>query len=130
MKPGRFIMNTDYCTPKISAQDTIELTIPSSFPAGPNAPVVFSVSKNIGNKEDSYRAYIKSNLFDYATGFPCSIVFDGAQGVNGITVHLLKAGSTFTLEVRAGTQASSDTYVGYGQTITAHIQTFVSPFQA
>ena len=130
MKTGRFIIATDFCTSKISAQDSIRLTIPNSFPSGPQSPVVFAASKNIGSMGESFRIWLESDLFDYGTGHPWHMRFDGAQGLNGITIDVIRAGNTFTLRVHTGTQASPDTYVGYGQTITAHIQTFVSPFQA
>lgn len=129
MKSGRFIINSDYCTTRISSEDTISITIPDRFEAGPNSPTVFRSSKVIGKKGESYRAYLTTNRFNYATGLPCPMEIDGAQGLNGIDFLLDRNGNTFTLRVVAGTQASSDTYIGYGQTVTAHIQTLVSPFQ-
>lgn len=129
---GRFILNTDYVAPRNDESGVMKLTIPNYFTSPPGSPVVFSTSQKIGTSAGTaYRAYLTSTMFNYAGNLPFSISGNtpgGPQGLNGISINLRRSGNTFYLEVRSGTQGSTETYTGFGQTITVHIQTFADPF--
>lgn len=128
MKAAHFILNSDFITPQNDIEGDVSVAIPSTFttPAGQNT--VFSNSVTIkGSSAKFYRCYFTSTAFNYAlTGcVEGSIAF----GNDELVITIVRSNDTFTLRVWSLANPSSKTYNGTSQVITAHIQTFVDPFE-
>lgn len=131
MKPARFILNSDYCTTRITGEGEIKGTVPNSYttPSGsPNYKLTLGTI-NLGDKGDNCIIWMTSSLYNYATVGPNTVLEPaGASGLNGVTANVKKVGNTYTLFLQFGNQQSASTYTGYGMTLTAHIRTFKDPF--
>ena len=147
MKPARFILNTDYTTPRNTAIYEPEIIIPndisySSVPYG-SVYTIGRVRLNKKNSDDSFLVYYSSSKYNYDSyGFngdtkPEGATFTytpstGAYSTSDvITMRVIDKGSYIEFEVIATSSGgASFRYRGYGQTITAHILTFKDPFSA
>ena len=129
MKPSRFILNTDYVTHQNDAEIEITISLPSSYTVPKNQTKKFSASKTLtGSSSKDYRCYITSSAFNFAiTG-----VLEGqlAYGSNTMLLAIEREKDKFTFSAYMPATTVDKTYSGTGQTLTAHIQTFVDPFQA
>ena len=128
MKACRFIFNTDYVTHQNDAEFDISVSLPSSYTVPRTQIKKFSASKSIaGSASKDYRCYITSTAFNYAiTG-----LLEGSLkfGNDTLLIAIEREKDKFTLSVYAPAEVADRTYSGTGQVITAHIQTFVDPFQ-
>lgn len=130
MKASKFILNTDYITPQNDAEGEMTIFIPSSIsiPAG-QVKIISQASITLGKTASvGYRAYITSTAFSQAvTGIygQAEVVYGNSQMV--VTIEHSK--TTFTLKAYFPASPSARTLTGTGQNITAHIQTFVDPFE-
>ena len=128
MKAAHFILNTDYVTSQNDAETTITVALPSSFYVPANTLQEYKATATIaGSASKDYRCYITSSAFSYAITGLCqgSLQF----GNDTLTIDVRRSKDTFTLSVWPPKELSAKTYSGTGQVITAHIQTFVDPFQ-
>ena len=128
MKAAHFILNSDYITPQNDAEGQVTVAVPSSFYVPKATQQVFSSSVTIpGSTSKDYRCYFTSTAFNYAiTG--CaegSFTF----GSDELIISIARSKDTFTLRVFNLAQPSNKTFTGTGQNITAHIQTFIDPFE-
>ena len=132
MKPGRFILNSDYCTTRNVADGEIKGTIPNSYttPAGSVNYVLNLGTATVGDPTDNVSIWYTSSKYNYATyGATAHLNPAGAQGLNGVSARVSKNGNVYTLKLIFGNQLpNAQTYTGYGMTITAHIHTFKDPF--
>lgn len=128
MKACRFILNTDYVTHQNDNEYTISVVIPSTFTVPAYSVQKFESSINIANSATKdYRCYIESTAFNYAiTGVLCALL---GYGSDELAIALERNGTKYTLRVWAAADSTAKTFSGTGQVITAHIQTFVDPFQ-
>lgn len=133
MKSGRFILNSDFCTTRVTGSKELVGTIPNSYttPSGsPNFKMVLNTT-TVGDAADNYSIYFTSSSYSYATPGPiCTPKPSGSTGLNGITVAVSKKGNSYTLYIVFGNQSSPETYTGFGMAITAHIKTYKNPFSA
>lgn len=128
MKASRFILNTDYATSQNDAEFTISVTIPSTYTVAAADIKKFSASKTISaSASKDYRCYFTSTAFNY--GLTGALEATLRYGSDDLFVTVERAKDKFTLVVYAPAKVSSHTYSGTSQVITAHIQTFVDPFQ-
>ena len=142
MKPARFILNSDYATTRKTGEFSESITIQNDFtvPATVSDPTYVIGQKiiTLPTGTDTFIMYFTSNEFDYAAfGWYCPTKPDGAY-VDGlfhytdqyISLDLLCNGSTITFKATCSNPFPSGTarFVGYGQTVTAHILTFKDPF--
>lgn len=128
MKACRFIFNTDYVTHQNDAEFELSVALPSSWTVPRTQIKKYSSSKTItGSSSKDYRCYITSSAFNYAiTG-----LLEGSLkfGNDTLNIAIERENDKFTLSVYAPANPNDRTYSGTGQVITAHIQTFVDPFQ-
>ena len=128
MKACRFILNTDYVTHQNDAEIELSVALPSSYTVPRTQIKKFSSSKTLeGSASKDYRCYITSSAFNYAiTG-----LLEGSlkYGNDTLQIAIEREKDKFTLSVYAPADIVDRTYSGTGQVITAHIQTFVDPFQ-
>lgn len=128
MKACRFIFNTDYVTSQNDKDIDISVAIPSTFTVAAGVQQIFKTTVTLaGSASKDYRCYFTSTAFNYAvTGaFECQIQF----GSDNLYAVVQREKDKFTLAVYNIADTSSHTYSGTSQVITAHIQTFVDPFQ-
>ena len=128
MKAAHFILNTDYVTTQNDDEGQVSVSIPSSFYVAGGAIKDFTNSVTIpGSTSKSFRCYFTSTAFNYAvTGcVEGSIQF----GNDEIVIKIARTKDTFTLIVSNLGRPSAHTYNGTSQVITAHIQTFIDPFE-
>lgn len=144
MKPARFILNSDYVTTRKTGEFSESVTIPNDFYTPSAEPgvdpeyVIAQKTITLPTDTDTFIMYFTSSAFDYAVfGWWTGTKPDGAY-VDGlfhetdiyVNVDLLCQGNVVTFKVFCSNPFPSGTahYVGYGQTITAHILTFKDPF--
>lgn len=128
MKATRFILNTDYITSQNDAEFTISVTLPSTFSVSAGEVKKFSASKTVtGTASKDYRCYFTTTLNNYAvTGsFEVGIQYGGDY----LQCAVQRQKNKWTLVVYNPAQTSSKTYSGTSRVVTAHIMTFVDPFQ-
>lgn len=130
MKASKFILNTDYITPQNDAEGEITLFIPDSIYIPKNEyKIVDQRSITLGKTASTgYRAYITSTAYNRAIVSVNGEVYIGS-GSNQMAVSLVRDKTTFTLSASFPASSSNRTVTGMGQNITAHIQTFVDPFE-
>lgn len=130
MKASKFILNTDYITPQNDAEGEVTIFIPSSIyiPKG-DVKIVSQSSITLGKTASiNYRVYITSTAFSQAVTGVCNEAYIPFGGYN-MTISLERSKNTFTLKAYFPASTSNRTLTGTGQNITAHIQTFVDPFE-
>ena len=128
MKAAHFILNTDYMTSQNDADYTISVAIPSTFTVQAWQHIDFKTSLNILNSATKdYRCYFESTAFNYAMVGVYSV--DIPFGNDSINARIERTEDKYTLIVSAGASGSAKTFSGTGQVITAHIKTFLDPFQ-
>ena len=133
MKAGRFILNSDLCTSRNSAEGKITLTIPNSVTApahSPNYTIATGVA-NVGDPSDSFNVFFTTDKYDYATPGPIAQLNPaGSSGLNGVFADVHKTGNQYKFKVDTGNsdQSVAQVYSGFGMTITAHIYTYKDPF--
>ena len=128
MKATRFILNTDYVTHQNDAEFTVSVSLPSSFTVSAGQIKKFTASKTVkGTASKDYRCYFTTTLNNYAiTG---ALEVEIQYGSDILYGALERAKNKWTLDVYTLAKTSSHTYSGSSRVITAHIQTFVDPFQ-
>lgn len=131
MKASKFILNTDYITPQNDAEGEVTIFIPSSIYIPSNVyKIVDKKSITLGKTASvGYRAYITSTAFnDAITSVNGEVII--MYGNTQMMVSLVRdAKSTFYLAASFPATTGNRTLTGTGQNITAHIQTFVDPFE-
>ena len=128
MKATRFILNTDYVTSQNDAEFTISVTIPSSFSAAVAEIKKFQTSKTVlGSASKDYRCYFTTSVDSYAVTGVMECMID--YGSDQLNCAVQRAKDKWTLCVYNLAYPTAKTYSGQARTITAHIQTFVDPFQ-
>ena len=129
MRAAHFILNTDYVTSQNDAEAEVSVTLPSSFYVPKYQNKYFSSTITIpGSASKDYRCYFTSTAFNYAiTGCFGGQLKYGSSDVLEITIT--RAKDKFTLTVWNAANLYDKTYSGTSQVVTAHIQTFVDPFQ-
>lgn len=128
MKANRFILNTDYITPQNDREFEVSVTLPSTFTAPANTERHFKTTISVpGSASMSYRCYFTTTEHQYAAVgcTVCALKF----GEDYIMVALSHDEDAFTLDIFNYEELEQRTYSGASQTITAHIQTFIDPFQ-
>lgn len=131
MKSGRFILNSDFCTTRITGEYELSGTIPNSYTTPAHSPnyTITLGTVELGDNGDSFFIYYTSSIFNYATIGPIvNPKPSGATGLNGIAVYIVKNGNRYTMYLKFGNQQNAETYKGFGMVITAHIKTFKDPF--
>lgn len=128
MKACRFILNTDYVTSQNDREFEITVALPSTFTVAADVEKHFKTSIAVpGTASMNYRCYFTTSTHQYATTgcVVCMLKYGNDQ----LTAAVTHTKDTFTLDIYNFAPASSHTYTGAGRTVTAHIQTFVDPFQ-
>lgn len=144
MKPARFILNSDYTTVRNTGHKEVSVTIPNDFTA-PYSPsgtryIIGRVSVTLGDASDSFSIYYSSDKFNYISpsldyGYTIpegSKTHSDTYGDSheDISFNTKVNGNTATFEVSCLNPYPQGglRFIGYGQTITAHILTFKDPF--
>ena len=128
MKACRFILNTDYITSQNDQEIEISVAMPSSFTVSANQVKHFKTTKTVpGSSSRNYRCYIVSTSHTYAA-VGC-VVCTMKYGSDQLMVAVTHNKDSFTLDIFNDPLGSSHTFSGAGRIVTAHIQTFVDPFQ-
>lgn len=128
MKATRFILNTDYVTSQNDAEFTISVSLPSSFSVAAAEVKKFSASKTVaGTASKDYRCYFTTTINDYAvTGsFEVGIQY----GSDYLQCAVQRQKNKWTLVIYNPAEVSAKTFTGTSRVVTAHIMTFVDPFQ-
>lgn len=128
MKATRFILNSDYVTAQNDAEFTISVTLPSSFSVSAAQIRRFTSSVTVkGSASKDYRCYFTTTVNDYAItgGLEGSLRY----GSDDLNIAIERAKDKWTLAVYNPAPVSAKTYSGTSRVITAHIMTFVDPFQ-
>lgn len=128
MKATRFILNSDYVTAQNDAEFTISVTLPSSFSVSAAEIRRFTSSVTLkGSASKDYRCYFTTTVNDYAItgGLEGSLRY----GSDDLNIAIERAKDKWTLAVYNPAPVSAKTYSGTSRVITAHIMTFVDPFQ-
>lgn len=128
MKATRFILNTDYATSQNDNEFTLSVTIPSTFSVAAGEIRRFTSSKTIvGSSSKDYRCHITTSVHNYSiTGcLEGSLAF----GDSNLNIAIERAKDKFTLAVYNPAPVSAKTYSATSRVVTAHIMTFVDPFQ-
>lgn len=141
MKPARFILNSDYTTMRNTGVKELSITIPNDFTihAPTTSYVIGRTSTYLGDDTDSFDVYFSSDKFNYTcpglegyTAPDGSVSRSPAYGDSHEVVGFFVTfnGNQVTLEAKAYNfnDFYDLRYIGYGQTITAHILTFKDPF--
>ena len=129
VKASRFIINSDYITTQNDDEFTLSVAIPSSYYVPRTQIKKFTASTTVkGATTKDYRFYVTSTAYNYACvgGLQYEIVYGTPTT---LTADIERSNDTFTLSVYAPADTVDRTYSGTSQVITAHIQTFVDPFQ-
>ena len=128
MKATRFILNTDYITSQNDAEFTLSVTLPSSFSVSAAQVKTFSDSKTVkSTASKDYRVWFETTLNNYAVvgSFETEIQY----GADYLHCVVQRQKDKWTLVVYNPAPTSAKTYSGASRVITAHIMTFVDPFQ-
>lgn len=131
MKPGRFILNSDFCTNRKNSLGEISAQIPDPYttPASQPGYKLLLGEVTVGDSTDNVYVWFTSSRYNYATFGPLtSIAPAGATGLNGVSAFVTKKKNKYSLYLQFGNQMQAQTYRGYGMTLTAHIQTYKDPF--
>ena len=145
MKPARFIFNSDYTAIRNTGHIKLSITIPNDFTApesqGGEYYIIGVTSAALGDPNDSFTVYFESDKYNYI----CPGVFgytvpEGSYSHSDyygdthedINLSLTFPNNTARLEVYTLNPYPQGglRFIGYGQTITAHILTFKDPFSA
>ena len=128
MKACRFILNTDYVTSQNDSELELTVSLPSSFKTSASQVRHFTASKTLtGSASKDFRCYFTSSTqANAATGCYWSYL---RYGSDDLIITVKRTKDKFTLDVYNLALTSSHTYSGAARVITAHIQTFVDPFQ-
>ena len=128
MKATRFILNTDYVTSQNDDEFTMSVTLPSSFSVSAGQVREFSTTlTREGTASKDYRCYFTSTATNYAVTGALEVWVE--YGSDVLLGALRRAKDKWTFVVYNAAYPTAKTYSGTGQTITAHIQTFIDPFQ-
>ena len=130
MKASKFILNTDYITPQNQAEGEITIFVPSSiYVPKTEYKRISQGSITLGKSaSEGFRVYITSTAFNYAiTGVTACAQL--AFGNEQLILTIQRTKTTYTFSVSALASPSNRTITGTGQNLTAHIQTFVDPFE-
>lgn len=128
MKATRFILNTDYVTHQNDAEFTISVSLPSSFSVSAGQVKKFTTTKTVkGTASKDYRVYFTFTNNSYAVtgGLEASIQY----GSDDLICCIQRQKNKWTLCMYNMAYPSAKTYSGSSRVVTAHIQTFVDPFQ-
>lgn len=132
--PSRFILNTDYATLKNDAEGIATLVIPDvvNIPAGSDDSVYRTTLQIGASSEAGYRFYVTSSKYNYAIATPSFNVLCKESGYDSsFSCQVYRQGNSFIFEaVFAGSPYYTSQYTDAGQTLTLHIQSFISPFDA
>ena len=136
MKPARFILNSDYTTVRKTGSIDLSLTIPNSFTVAASAPQSYTVgttSAAVGSPNDTFNIRFSSSLGmstdSTVYGYTKPSGASTTSPYDWIYFRVYKNGSTFIFTITAShNTGTAATFSGYGQTITAHIDTFKDPF--
>ena len=133
MKASRFIMNTDYATTQNDSEITITLTIPGVFTIPRTQTKIWRTTVSApGSASKGYRCYFTSTKYNYAiTGrTEAMLKINGNTQYNTFYAEVSRKNDEFELVVHSLAYTSDRSFNDQAQVITAHIQTFVDPFQA
>lgn len=128
MKATRFILNTDYVTHQNDTEFTMAVSLPSSFSTSASEVKKFTTSKTVkGSASKDYRCYFTTTLNDYAvTGvLECQIQY----GSDFLNCAIQRQKDKWTMCIYNMASPSAKTFSGSSRVVTAHIMTFVDPFQ-
>ena len=121
-------MNSDYATLINDHEFTMQVTIPDRMYIPANERVYYRAEYTLeGSASRPYRCFIESSAFNYAV--------TGATAVQikygGIPLKCVvsKDGNKYKLTINTNKSSQARNITGTMQTVTAHIQTFVDPFQ-
>lgn len=131
MKASRFIMNSDFATPKIVRTVQLVVALPNSRTVEYDQPVNYEAKINIADiKGVSYRVYITSSKYSNAIVSPNFQVAAKQDGYDAsLNGGVYREGDNLVLRVQIPPNwASRATWTGMEQVITAHVQLFVDPF--
>ena len=132
--PSKFILNTDYATLKNDAEGVATLVIPDivNIPAGSDDSI-YRTTLQIGASSDAgYRFYVTSSKYNYAIATPSFNVLCKESGYDSsFSCQVYRQGNSFVFEaVFASSPYWTSQYTDAGQTLTLHIQSFISPFDS
>lgn len=133
MKASRFIINTDYATTQNDSEITITLTIPGVFTIPRTQTKIWRTTVSApGSASKGYRCYFTSTKYNYAiTGCTeAKLKINGNTQYNDFFISVSRKNDQFELAVHSLADISDRSFNDQAQVITAHIQTFVDPFQA
>lgn len=138
--PENFSLNTDYTALKNDGNNTIELNITTGMTIPSNGQYTWFRDYVIGKKNASVRALMNTSRepSDWNVGTSLSVDLrvrynttgspEGDEGnmvsIVRIAPNVIRIYMTYT-----NVQSFSVTILGYAQTITARIATFLSPFE-
>lgn len=142
MKPARFILNSDYTALRVIGTKELSVTIDDSITVPPGSGMHSKTGDTVTleNEGDLLEVYYTSSLYDYTTpGWYAFTRPDGAytdSGATGhravITIRLRRQGNQLSIVAswrnRQPGQSTVDHYIGYGQTVTAHVIIYKDPF--
>ena len=141
-KPSRFIINSDYATLKNDDEGELSITLPDSFTVT-TTPQTFRATATIGEKSAGMRWRVASskypgvNLLTPNFRIPCKVTIT-YQG-QSTTIDSYMYGSIYRSGPRIvemiiipNYSAGVDSFRVFdiAQTITAKLQTFITPFEA
>ena len=120
-------MSTDFTTPQNDTELEISVNLPSSFYVPRTETKEFRGTKVIaGSASKGFRCYLTSTAYDYAiTGCTSG---DIDFGDKKLLFTVGREGNNFVFRIFALAYPTDRTFSGQAQTITAHIQTFIDPF--
>ena len=132
--PSRFILNTDYATLKNDAEGVATLVIPDivNIPAGSDDSIYRTTLQIGASKDAGYRFYVTSSKYNYAIATPSFNVLCKESGYDSsFSCQVYRQGNSFVFEaVFASSPYWTIQYTDAGQTLTLHIQSFISPFDS
>ena len=131
--PSKFIINTDYATLKNDASGTAVITIPDTVNTPVGSDTIYRATLQIGASDGAgYRFYITSSKYNYAITSPAFAVACKESGYDSyFYCQVYRQGKSFVFEaVFMGDDWGTYHYTNSGQTLTLHIQSFISPFDA
>lgn len=131
MKASRFIMSSDFATPKIVRTVQLIVALPSTRTVRQGERIVYEAKVGIADiKGVSYRAYITSSKYSNAIVSPNFKITAKQDGYDdALNGGLYREGNNLILRIQVPpAQGASSTWTGMEQVITAHVQLFVDPF--
>lgn len=128
MKATRFILNTDYVTSQNDTEFTISVSLPSSFTCAKAEVKKFTSSKTVkSSASKDYRCYFTTTLNNYAVTGAMDISVQ--YGSDELNCAIQRQKDKWTLCISNPAKVEAHTYSGSSRVVTAHIMTFVDPFQ-